>query len=186
LKKLIAIIIILAIGIRLFNYFNIKEKIYKLIYKTDYSEYVEKYAEEYDIDEMLIYSIIKTESNFQSNVKSQSGAIGLMQIMERTAIETAKELGHDDITEEKLYQPELNIQIGVKYFAKLLKLYDNNINLSIIAYNAGIGNVDKWRNEGIIKKDGSDIENVPFKETQNYARKIFRDYEIYKKIYKGE
>lgn len=138
MKKLIAIIIIFAIGIALFNYFNIGERIYERIYKVEYSEYVKKYAEEYDIDEMLIYSIIKAESNFEANAKSQSGAIGLMQIMENTAIETAKELDYDNITKEKLYEPEINIQIGVKYFAKLLKLYDNNLNLAIIAYNAGI------------------------------------------------
>jgi len=183
LRKLIAIIIILTIGIGLFNYFNVKEKIYKLIYPTKFSEYVEKYAEEYNIDKMLIYSIIKAESNFNSNAKSKSNAIGLMQVMEPTAIETAEELEISDITEEKLYNPELNIQIGVKYFSKLLELYDNT-NLAITAYNAGIGNVDKWIEKGSIQKDGSDLENIPFKETQNYVRKILRDYEIYKEIYK--
>jgi len=182
LKKLIAIIIILAIGIGLFNYFNIEEKIYKLIYPIKFSEYVEKYAEEYNIDKMLVYSIIKAESNFKPNAKSKSNAIGLMQILETTAIETAEGLGYTDITEEKLYDPELNIQIGVKYFSKLLNLYDN-INLAIIAYNAGIGNVDKWIENEIIQKDGSDIENVPFNETENYVRKILRNYEIYKQIY---
>lgn len=183
MKKLIAIIIILAIGIGLFNYFNIEEKIYKLIYPIKFSEYVEKYAEEYNIDKMLIYSIIKAESNFNPNAKSQSDAIGLMQIIETTAKETAKELGYSDIAEEELYNPEINIQIGVKYFSKLLTLYDNT-NLAIIAYNAGIGNVDKWIENKTIQKDGEDLENVPFKETENYARKILRDYEIYIELYK--
>jgi len=183
LKKLIAIIIILAIGIGLFNYFNVEEKVYKLIYPIKFSEHVEKYAEEYNIDKMLVYSIIKAESNFNPNAKSKSSAIGLMQVMEATAIETAEDLGYLDITEENLYNPELNIQIGVKYFSKLLSLYDNT-NLAIIAYNAGIGNVDKWIESGTINKDGSDIENVPFNETENYVRKILRDYEIYKQIYK--
>lgn len=148
MKKLIAIIIILTIGIIVCNYFSVKEKIYKIVYKTEYSEYVEKYSDEYNIDSILIYSIIKAESNFNPKAKSQSGAIGLMQIMETTAIETAKELNYYDITEEKLYEPELNIQIGVKYFSKLLKIYDKNINLAIIAYNAGIREcrqVDKRR-----------------------------------------
>ena len=184
MKKLITIIIILAIGIGLFNYFNIEEKIYKIIYPTSYSEYVEKYAEEYNIDKMLIYSIIKAESNFNPNAKSKSDAIGLMQIMETTAIETAEELGYMDVTEEKLYNPEINIEIGVKYFSKLLQLYNDNTNLAIIAYNAGIGNVDKWIENKTIQKDGADLENVPFKETENYARKILRDYEIYKELYK--
>ena len=88
-----------------------------------------------------------------------------------------------NISEENLFNPELNIKIGLKYFTSLLEKYDNNYNLAIIAYNAGIGNVDKWIQDGIIKDDGTDIENVPFKETNNYVRKILRDYEIYKDLY---
>ncbi len=55
--------------------------------------------------------------------------------------------------------------------------------MAIAAYNAGIGNVDRWIAEGIIKEDGSDIENIPYKETNNYVRKIIRDYGIYEKLY---
>lgn len=51
------------------------------------------------------------------------------------------------------------------------------------AYNAGIGNVNSWIQEGIIKKDGSDLENIPYRETNSYVRKIRRDYEIYKDLY---
>ena len=55
--------------------------------------------------------------------------------------------------------------------------------LAVTAYNAGIGNVNKWVQEGYIKIDGSDIENIPFKETNNYVRKIIRNYRIYKELY---
>ena len=58
-----------------------------------------------------------------------------------------------------------------------------NEELALIAYNAGFGNVDKWIQDGTIKPDGSDLENVPFKETNNYVRKILRDYDVYKEIY---
>ena len=51
------------------------------------------------------------------------------------------------------------------------------------AYNAGSGNVDNWIKDGILKKDGSDIEKIPFIETNNYVRKILRDYELYKELY---
>lgn len=134
-------------------------------------------GEKYNIDSLLIYSIIKAESNFNSNAESNSSAIGLMQLMENTAQEI-----EEDITKEKLYNAETNIKIGVEYFSKLLEHYDN-INLAIVAYNAGMGNVDKWIEQGIILEDGSNIENVPFKETNIYARKVLRDYEIYKKLY---
>ena len=73
--------------------------------------------------------------------------------------------------------------LGTTYFAQLLKNYDGNINLSLAAYNAGIGNVTNWIENGIIQADGSDIENIPFKETNNYVRKILRDDRIYRKLY---
>ena len=59
----------------------------------------------------------------------------------------------------------------------------NNTELALAAYNAGSGNVDNWINKGTLKNDGSDIENIPFNETNNYVRKILRDYEIYKELY---
>ena len=52
-----------------------------------------------------------------------------------------------------------------------------------MAYNAGSGNVDRWIEQKTIKKDGSDAENIPYRETNNYVRKILRDYEIYKLLY---
>ena len=126
--------------------------------------------------------MIKAESNFEENAKSASNAVGLMQIMEATAIETANKM-ELNVTENDLFNPELNIKIGLKYFTTLVEKYNDNYNLAIIAYNAGIGNVDKWIQDGTINEDGTDIENVPFKETNNYARKILRDYEIYKELY---
>lgn len=187
MKKLIKIltilIILLAIYFILFKILEVDKEIMKKIYPLKYSEYVEKYAKEYKIDPYMVYAIIKAESNFNENAKSSSKAIGLMQIMEATAIETANKMDLN-VEEEDLFDPELNIKIGLKYFTDLLKKYDNNYYLAIIAYNAGIGNVDKWIDDGTIKKDASDIENVPFRETNNYVRRILRDYDIYKELYK--
>lgn len=182
-KFLIILIIFLLLYFVLFKVVELDKIIMKKIYPLKYSEYVEKYAKEYDIDPYMVYSIIKAESNFNENAKSASNAVGLMQIMEATAIETANKMDLN-VTEEDLFDPELNISIGLKYFSNLLNKYNDNYYLAIIAYNAGIGNVDKWIADGTIKEDASDIENVPFKETNNYVRKILRDYEIYKDLYK--
>ena len=157
--------------------------ILKQIYPLKYANYVEKYAKENNLDVMLVYAIIKAESNFEPNITSTSGAMGLMQIMENTAKEIAEKKGIELLTKEVIYQPELNIMLGTTYFAQLLKNYDGNINLSLAAYNAGIGNVTNWIENGIIQADGSDIENIPFKETNNYVRKILRDDRIYRKLY---
>ena len=179
---IITLLILASIIFILFKVVKIDDIIMKKLYPLKYSEYVEKYAKEYNIDKYMVYAIIKAESNFNENAKSSSDAIGLMQIMEITAIETARKMDLE-VTEEDLFKPDLNINIGLKYFTYLLNQYNNNYQLAIIAYNAGIGNVDNWIKNGIIKEDGTDIENVPFKETNNYVRKILRDYKIYKELY---
>ena len=178
MKKILLIIIIIVLALLLF-----KINILPNLYPQKYCEYVEKYAKENELDPLLIYSIIKAESNFKEKAKSNSNAIGLMQVMLTTAQEIGKEVEIEEITEEKLCDPEINIKIGTKYFKSLLDKY-NNYNLAIIAYNAGMGNLDKWLEEGIIDYQGENIENIPFAETKNYVRKILQNYEIYKQIYK--
>ena len=140
------------------------------------------YSNELQIDPMLTFAIIKTESNFNKDVVSKSGAIGLMQLMESTAKEQARKL-NIEYSKEVLYEAEVNLKIGLNYFNTLLDYYNQNYILAFTAYNAGLGNVQKWINEGIIKQDGSNIENIPFKETNLYVRKIIRNYERYKRLY---
>ncbi len=186
MKKAIIILCVVFITILLlWNVFNVGDIILKKIYPLKYTEYVEEYAKQNEIDKMLVYAIIKAESNFEPNITSSSGAMGLMQLMESTAKETANKCNIEFTTKEILYKPKTNIMLGIQYFADLLKQYDNNINLALAAYNAGIGNVAKWIKEGIIKEDGSNIENIPFKETNNYVRKILRDYKIYQELYRN-
>lgn len=186
MKKIIKVLAILLIIILLFltvyNVFNIEEKILLHLYPKKYEEDVYRYSEELNIDPMLTFAIIKTESNFKEKSESKSGAIGLMQLMGSTAKEQAEKLGME-YTKEMLYDPETNLKLGLNYFNVLLDYYNQNYILAFAAYNAGLGNVQKWINEGTIKENGSDIENIPFKETNMYVRKIIRNYEIYTKLY---
>ena len=173
-KKIIAIIIFIVLVIIIIN---ARTFVIKLMYPKKYSEYVEKYANVYEIDSNLTYAIIKVESNFNEKSISSKGAIGLMQLMEETANEIADEL---KMVNRDLTNPEININIGVAYLEKLLKKYEYNYNMALVAYNAGIGNVSNWIENGVIQQNGENIENVPYLETNNYVRKILRAYEIYK------
>ena len=178
MKKTIIIIFLVIIILIIANYKNIL----KCFYKIEYSEYVEKYSQEYGIDPLLVYSIIKVESNFNVEAKSNRGAAGLMQLMENTAREVAVNQVIEFSNENELYNPEKNIKLGIIYYSSLKKKYKND-SVALAAYNAGIGNVNNWISQGIIKEDGSDIENIPFRETNMYVRKILRDYDIYKTLY---
>lgn len=163
-----------------------KDKIQRIFYPKLYEEYVSMYSDEYGVDENLVFAVIKAESNFQEDAVSHKDALGLMQIMKETAEDVAKKYNIEidfNNSEKEILNVQNNIKIGTKYLAVLLEKYKNK-EVAVAAYNAGIGTVDNWIEKGIIKSDGSDIENIPYKETNNYVRKILRNYKIYQDLYK--
>lgn len=183
-KKIIIILMLLLILVLVFNKSNIRQDFLRHVFKQEYSEYVNKYAQINGIDPMWIYAIIKVESNFNENATSNSGAKGLMQLMDTTADELASKVNIQDFEIDMLYNPEINIMLGTKYFDELLERYNENYYLAIAAYNGGIGNVDEWINKGIIEANGSNIENIPYKETNMYVRKTVNAYSMYTELYK--
>lgn len=183
IRKIIILLIILAMLFGIYKGFNIENKILIHFYPKKYEEYVYKYSKELNIDPMLTFAIIKTESNFKENIVSRSGAIGLMQLMGETAKEQAAKIGMN-YNSETLYNPEDNIKLGLYYFDTLFNYFNKNYILAFVAYNAGLGNTKKWINEGILKENGEGAENIPFTETNMYVRKIVRNYKIYSELYK--
>ncbi len=123
--------------------------------KSQILDMINKVSRENGIDEKLIQAVIKQESGFNPNAKSKAGAMGLMQLMPATA----KAMGVKDP-----YNPTQNVEGGVKYLKSLLNKYNGNIILSLAAYNAGSGAVDKY--DGV----------PPYKETQNYVKSILANY----------
>ena len=163
-----------------------KNKIQRIFYPKLYEEFVSMYSDEYGVDENLVFAVIKEESNFQEDAVSHKDALGLMQIMKETAEDVARKYNIEidfNNSEREILNVQNNIKIGTKYLAVLLEKY-KNIEVAVAAYNAGIGTVDNWIEKEIIKSDGSDIENIPYKETNNYVRKILRNYKIYQDLYK--
>ena len=184
-NKVIIIALFLVLIVVLLGPIGFGEKMMKIMYSKKYENLVVIYSEKYQVDSDLIFALIKAESNFNSSAVSGKGAKGLMQLMEETAKDVSKKTDlkiEPDEIGEKLLQADVNIELGTKYISILLEKY-NNTAIALTAYNAGIGTVDNWREKGVIKKDGEDIQNIPYKETNNYVRKILRDYKIYKKLY---
>lgn len=179
---MILLLVILILLVCLF-----RNDLLKIRYPKTYQEAILLYQEKYHVEENLVFAVIKAESNFNKDAISNRNAIGLMQLMEETAKDVAQKNDIDinfNHVKEELYDVNKNIEIGICYLSTLLQRYENK-EVALAAYNAGIGTVDGWIEKGIIKKDGTDIENIPYKETNNYVRKILRDYKIYQDLYKN-
>jgi len=179
----------------LFHVFDLKTVIMKQFYPQKYAEYVNQYAEQYGVDPLLIFAMIKIESNFNADAKSGSEARGLMQLMENTATEMAQKIEKQESNIElqaqqsleinhvqTLYEPETNIQLGTYYFSSLLTQYQNT-GIALAAYNAGMGRVNEWIEKGTILPDGSNLEAIPYQETNMYVRKVLNAYRIYQELY---
>ena len=131
-----------------------------------YYDLVKSECDKYGLNHITVLSLIKTESNFNKNAKSNKNAIGLMQIKEETARYVSKMY---DIECDDLYDYNANIKIGVAYLDYLTKkfVYED---LVLCSYNAGEGTVFRWKKKGYIINDK--INYIPYKETRNYLSKV--------------
>ncbi|MRR24506.1 DUF4124 domain-containing protein, partial [bacterium] len=125
-----------------------------------YNALIAEAAFRHQVDHALIKAVIKTESNFNTRAVSPKGAEGLMQLMPQTA------LSHQV---RDSFEPEANIEGGVRYLRYLINIYGGHLPLALAAYNAGEGAVAKY--QGI----------PPFAETRNYVRRVLDNYDRYKK-----
>ncbi len=157
--------------------------VWELAYPLAYKDRVEKVAVEFRVDPNMIYALMKAESNFRSNIISSANAYGLMQIIPATAATIAQELKTQNYAVQSLFDPFLNIKFGSWYFKSLLNQFENNSLLAIPSYNAGPHRTVEWMK----KFDASDrdkfIEQIPFKETRDYVKKVLKYYYIYQELY---
>ncbi len=140
-----------------------------------------KPKEGYYIDRALVYAIARQESRFHVNAQNPSGATGLMQLMPKTAAYIAG----DDLkfTQADLSRPEINLELGQRYIKKLLthKYVSQDILSMAMAYNAGPGNLSKWKSERQHIKDPLlFIETIPYRETRAFVERVMANYWIYR------
>lgn len=137
----------------------INDEIRRQFFSTEipFGELIHEKAEKYDVDPALVAAVIEQESRFKVRAKSHRGALGLMQLMPRTG----RWMGA-----RNLYDPEENVDAGVKYLKYLEKRFDGNLTQIVAAYNAGEGNVKRY---------GGKVP--PFRETRTYVKKVMKNYE---------
>ena len=178
--------VLLALGILLVSVF-FRSRIARAEYPCRYSEYVTYYAAKYDIDPLILYSFIRTESNFDPNAQSDAGARGLMQITEVTFDWIKTKIAPDEnLTFDDLFDPETNIRFGSYFVAYCLLRYDNHLATAAAAYHSGVGTVDGLLADPACSPDGQTLTHYPYPQMRRYVHKITTGYQRYQEIYSDQ
>lgn len=154
----------------------------KTVYPLNHEELIRCYGDKYDIPYELLAAVIYTESGFDEKAASGAGAVGLMQLMPSTAEEIAWRLGVE-YNEDMLTDPETNISYGSFYLRYLYRNLGENWDTACAAYNAGIGKVKGWLENGEYSDDGVALKTIPIDETRNYVQRVNKYKEKYKELY---
>lgn len=178
-KKIIALLLLVVVLLffERFYFFILKQ-----IYPLKFSGSISKYSSQMQVDPYLISAIIKSESNFNQYAVSRKGAVGLMQLSPSTAKWVAQKL-KIPYSYNDLFDPDYNIRIGSWYIKYLINYYNGDVKLAVAAYNAGLANVDRWLAK--TKRYTIEVTEIPFKETNHFVKRVFKSYEMYKKLYPG-
>ncbi len=143
----------------------------RLYYPLKYGEEIDEYAKERGLDPNLVRALILQESYYNPEARSRVGATGLMQLMLPTAKEHASRLRIPFVT-SRLENPAVNVRLGTYHLKMLVNLFGGNTYLAVASYNAGQGNVAKWRRAAPRKPIDELLESIPFPETRNYVKRV--------------
>lgn len=156
---------------------------WRLVYPVIYYDEIRKFAGETGNNPPLMLGLIREESYFDPLAQSVVGASGLMQIMPSTASEISSKfkLGNS----KELFNPYSNIRLGNYYYEFLRNNLEGYDISSVAAYNGGIGSIQKWKTTLHYNDTDEFVEQIPYPETKNYVKKVFRSYWNYIRIYSG-
>ena len=143
----------------------------QIAYPFNYKEEVIAAAEKEQVPPSLVASVILAESKYKNTAESETGALGLMQLMPDTARWVAQQVGHGNYTDRQLKEPTINIELGTWYLGHLLKEFNGDQVLALAAYNAGRGHVDGM------------VDTIPFPETRSYVKAVLQYQERYEALY---
>jgi soluble lytic murein transglycosylase len=139
-------------------------------YPLRYEHIVRGHAENYRLDPALVAAVIYQESKFRADARSDSGAVGLMQLLPDTAKGIAARTGGSRFEVDDLYDPEINVRYGSWYLRHLIDKYGTE-ERALAAYNGGQGNLDR---------------GVMYPETRHYVDRVLELRGIYRKAYPSE
>jgi soluble lytic murein transglycosylase len=165
---------------------ELTQKYINVVYPTPNKEIVDKFSLKYKVPAALIYAITRQESSFNPNARSWADAFGLMQLIPEKGSELGKRHNIPYKHFEDLYKPELNVELGTALLSELREKYDSKFISSVAAYNASTNVIAVWERERFNGNYLEFIEMIPYEETRNYVKHVFKNYITYKRILENQ
>jgi len=155
--------------------------VWKVLYPLPYENVIRREAARNNFDPMLAAGLMRQESTFQADALSPQNAIGLMQVIPKTGRLLAKQL-KVRYSNDRLFQPEYNIQLGMLYISGLVKLTGAPA-YALAAFDAGEDRIAAWKAERNYEEIPELVESIPFSETRDYVQIVLRNAQVYREIY---
>ena len=163
------------------KYSEVPVSVWKVLFPFPYETVIRREAARNDFDPMFAAGLIRQESTFQADAVSHANAIGLMQILPKTARILARQL-KIRYTRATLYDPNANIEIGMLYIANLTRA-TGSPEYAAAAYNAGEDRIALWKSERTYDEIPELVESIPFTETREYVQIVLRNADMYRALY---
>ncbi len=135
------------------------------------------------LDPYLVASLIRQESEFNPLAVSRANAVGLMQLLPKTGKVVAHQVDLKRYNPTQLFTPEVNLQLGTRYFRGMVDKFGGSFENALAAYNAGSDRVEEWMGQGKYRDSAEFVESIPFTETREYVQAIMRNANVYKQLY---
>jgi soluble lytic murein transglycosylase len=155
----------------------------ELLYPAPYADSFLQYSSPRNVDPRFALSIMRQESRFRPDVKSNAAARGLMQFISTTSNTIAAELGKNNFRQDELYNPPTAILFGSQYLANLFKMFPNQPQAVVASYNGGEINMARWMTRS--KSDNPDryVPEILFTQSKDYVYKVMANYRVYQTFY---
>ncbi len=155
----------------------------ELLYPAPYTDSLSRYTPERQVDPRFLLAIMRQESRFRPDVKSNAAARGLMQFISTTADQIAGELRRENFIQDELYNPPTAILFGSQYVGNLFKLFPNQPAAVAGSYNGGEDNIGRWLARA--KTDDPDryVSETIFTQSKDYIYKVMAAYRVYQSVY---
>jgi soluble lytic murein transglycosylase len=157
---------------------TVRQHNFALRYPAPFREVFSEYAKTYGLDEAWVLGLVRQESRFITEARSEAGAAGLMQVMPRTARYVARKIGLRDYRPKSMTEVQTNVTLGTGYLKMVLDQLGHPV-LASAAYNAGPARARRWRDPTRALEGAVYVETIPFPETRDYVKKVMANAVFY-------